>query len=152
MAEPKQGVSFSFRLSLVDALNPEGFLANPPIAAGDFQRSLDGGALANLDTLPVVDPAGSTGVLFTTSIAEMTAQELRIYGKDQTVPTAWQEMEVVFNLPQNIVDDVFDALLNGAIVVNEAGGTRLLTIFEDDGTTVKAQVRISADGLTRTKL
>ncbi len=48
--------------------------------------------------------------------------------------------------------DSLDTFANSADVVVEGGGTKLVTIYEDDDSTVKFQVRISSDGLTRTRL
>lgn len=51
-----------------------------------------------------------------------------------------------------IIIDTLQTFSNRATVVVEGGGTRLVTIYEIDDVTVKYQVRISADGLTRTRL
>lgn len=48
--------------------------------------------------------------------------------------------------------DALDTFANSADVVIEGGGTRLVSIYEDDDVTVKYQVRISTDGLSRTRL
>jgi len=50
------------------------------------------------------------------------------------------------------VDDIADMLVNNATVTNEVDGSRTITIFEGDGTTIKRQVNISADNLTRTRV
>jgi hypothetical protein len=49
---------------------------NPTIAAGDFKVSIDGGAFANLATLPVVTPAGGRSVKITLSAAEMNGDNI----------------------------------------------------------------------------
>lgn len=52
--------------------------ANPTIAAGDFKVSTDGGAFANLTTLPVVTPAAGRAVKITLSAAEMTGSNIMV--------------------------------------------------------------------------
>ncbi len=73
MPLPQKGVAYVFYTSLVDALDPDSFVSNPTIAAGDFQVSKDGGAFANLTTLPFVAPAGSISVEIPLSADEMNA-------------------------------------------------------------------------------
>lgn len=150
MAEPKQATAYVFFLALDDQAM-SAFVVNPTIAAGDFQVSIDGAAFANLATLPVVTPAGSRLVQIDLSAAEMTGQFISLLGVD-VAGAQWRDIFVGFDLPEAGSDDIFDALFNNAGVLNEVGGSRLITLFEDDGTTIKQQVRISADGLTRTKL
>lgn len=57
---------------------------------------------------------------------------------------------------QSDVDTIIDILCNnGDIEVSPSGypvGSKRITLYEDDGTTIRAQVLISADGLTRTRL
>jgi len=56
--------------------------ANPTLATGDVKISLDGGALANLGTLPAVTPASSKLVKITLSQAETNADNLTIIFSD----------------------------------------------------------------------
>ena len=55
---PVAGEGFTFTLSLLSQATGD-ILTNPTIATGDFKVSTDGGALANLATLPAVTPASS---------------------------------------------------------------------------------------------
>jgi len=55
---PKKNEDFLVRVALEDMANPGSFKASPTIAAGDFKVSIDGGALANLATLPSVSRTG----------------------------------------------------------------------------------------------
>lgn len=88
---PVKGEDFIFRLALEDAALPGSFKANPTIAAGDFQVSKDGGALANLATLPSVEPASSIWVKVTLSATEMTADTVVIQAIDQTATKEWND-------------------------------------------------------------
>ncbi len=83
---PNKGEDFIVHIALEDAGTPGRFKANPTIAAGDFKVSKDGGALANLTTLPTVEPAGSVWVKISLSATEMTADNVAIQGIDQDGP------------------------------------------------------------------
>ena len=52
------------------------------LAAGDFQISIDGGAFANLATLPTVTPAGGRAVKISLSAAEMTGDNIVVQAVD----------------------------------------------------------------------
>lgn len=65
------------------------YKVDPTLAAGDAQGSKDGGALANLATLPSVVPAGSRLVRVSLSAAELTCKQLVI----QLVDAAGAEWE-----------------------------------------------------------
>jgi hypothetical protein len=88
---PINGVAFVRYIQLQDMANPGSYKANPTIAAGDFKVSIDGGALANLATLPTVTPAGSTWVKISLSAAEMTGDNISVQSIDQTAPKEWAD-------------------------------------------------------------
>jgi len=85
------------RISLEDMNVPGSFKSNPTIAAGDFKVDKDGGGLANLATLPSVDPAGSVLIKVTLSAAEMNADVVTFVGIDQTSPKEWADF--VLSIP-----------------------------------------------------
>jgi len=78
MSTPKKNVAYILYFSLIDATDPGTFKANPTIAAGDFKVSIDGGAFANLATLPVVEPAGSIVVKVSLSAGEMNGAKILV--------------------------------------------------------------------------
>jgi hypothetical protein len=88
---PTKGEDFMVRIALVDAALSGALRLNPTIAAGDFKISKDGGALADLATLPVVAPAGSMWVTIALSAAEMTADNVAIQAIDQTTVKEWAD-------------------------------------------------------------
>lgn len=88
---PVRGEDFVLYVALVDAADPKSFKANPTIASGDWKVSKDGGALANLTTLPVVEPASSIWVKVALSATEMTADSVAIQGIDQTATKEWSD-------------------------------------------------------------
>ena len=84
---PVRGEDFVMRIALID---PSGtFKASPTLAAGDFKISKDGGALANLTTLPTNNPSGSIWITISLSAAEMTADNVAIQAIDQTSTKEW---------------------------------------------------------------
>lgn len=94
---PVRAEDFEIHVSLEDYANPGNFKSNPTIAAGDWKVSKDGGALANLGTLPTVEPASSVMVLIVLSGTEMTADSVVIVGIDQTAPKEWADF--VLSIP-----------------------------------------------------
>jgi hypothetical protein len=70
---PVVGETFTFGVGLFQQADTKLLQANPTIAAGDFQRSINGGAFANLDNLPTVTPAGGYRVEVVISAAETTS-------------------------------------------------------------------------------
>lgn len=93
---PVNGQDFICYIALEDYANPGNLKASPTIAAGDFQISKDGGAFANLATLPAVTPAAGGAVKITLSAAEMTADNVFIKCIDQTSPKEWADLS--FNI------------------------------------------------------
>lgn len=107
MATPVQGVAYSFYIALSDALNPDEFLAAPTIAAGDFQISIDGGAYANLATLPVVTPSASITVLISLSATEMTGSKINVAGIDVS-GAEWQDILILLDVPEGSTETILD--------------------------------------------
>lgn len=91
---PKRGEDFIFPIALEDMSTPGSFKSTPTIAAGDFKVSKDGGAFANLTTLPTVTPASSTSVRITLSATEMTADTVMVQCIDQTSPKEWADRSI----------------------------------------------------------
>jgi hypothetical protein len=94
---PKRGEDFVIQIALEDFASPGTFKSNPTIAAGDFKVSKDGGAFANLTTLPTVTPASSVSVQITLSATEMTADVVMVTCIDQTAPKEWADLS--FSIP-----------------------------------------------------
>jgi hypothetical protein len=78
-----------FYLGLPSATISGAMQPAPTLAAGDVKVSLDGGALNNLTTLPVVTPAAGKLVKVTLSQAETNADNIAIVFADQTSPAEW---------------------------------------------------------------
>lgn len=67
------GQTYHFGIGLFDYANTKILKTNPTIAIGDFKRSINGGAIGDMDNTPVVVPAGGMRVEMVLSIAETTA-------------------------------------------------------------------------------
>lgn len=94
---PVKAEDFIIYIALEDMANSGSFKANPTIAAGDFQISKDGGAFANLGTLPAVTPASGRAVKITLSSTEMNADNVFVQCVDQTSPKEWADF--AFSIP-----------------------------------------------------
>jgi hypothetical protein len=94
---PIKGQAFTIRVALTSFASDGSFVSNPTISAGDFQVDKDGAGLANLATLPVVNPASSVLVKIALSATEMTADVVTIVGISQASPKAWADF--VLSIP-----------------------------------------------------
>lgn len=71
------------------------YKANPTLATGDVQISKDGGAFANITTLPAVTPSGGTSVLVNLSATETQAKHIIVRFIDQTATKEWEDQEII---------------------------------------------------------
>lgn len=88
---PKKNEDFILYVALSSMATAGTLQSNPTIAAGDFKISKDGGAFANLATLPAVTPASGIGVKIELSSTEMNCDNVFIYWADQTSPKEWAD-------------------------------------------------------------
>ncbi len=119
------GQAYTFDVSVISQADTNIFQVNPTIAAGDFQRSINGAAFGNLDNLPTVTPAAGRKIQIVLSAAETTsaADGGRIYivGNDQA-GSEWQDIGIEVR-----VRDADLSVLTAADVWTYA--TRTLTSF-----------------------
>jgi hypothetical protein len=113
---PKKNAAFEFYIGLVSQSNTNVFETDPTIATGDFKVSIDGGAFANLDTLPSVDPAGGKTVKIELSAAEMNGDNIQIVGSD-AAGDEWADLIVNIQTASQQVDDLL-----GSLSIAEAAG------------------------------
>jgi len=78
---PKINTAFIFYTSLVSQADTKVFKSVPTLAAGDFKISIDGGAFANLATLPTNTP-GTFGVKVSLSAGEMNGANILVVAHD----------------------------------------------------------------------
>lgn len=103
---PKKNKEFVFFVSLVNQSNRPFFKLDPTIATGDFQVSTDGGALANLDTLPVVAPAGSPCVKIVLSADEMDGSNVNVIGSD-AADDEWDDVSIHIHASDKQFAEIF---------------------------------------------
>lgn len=105
---PKRGVAFKMYVGLVDQSNTKLLKANPTIASGDFQISKDGGAFANLTTLPSANPASGRAVMIDLSAGEMTADNIVIQCVDAS-GAEWCDQLINLQTTASQLDDLATA-------------------------------------------
>lgn len=118
---PKRATQFITYIGLPSQTSTASFQSNPTIAAGDFKVSIDGGALANLATLPAVTPASSKMVKITLSTSEMTGDNITVVCSD-AAGAEW--CDVIFNIQTAArqIDDLAFPNTSGRGIDVTAGG------------------------------
>ena len=111
-----RGQAYRLFVGLPSQSNPLTMQSTPTLASGDAKVSKDGGALANLTTLPAVAPASSKLVQVDLSAAEMDADNVTVILSDAS-GAEW--CDVVVNIQPSSLG------LCGS--VNDAGATT--TVF-----------------------
>jgi hypothetical protein len=114
---PKRATEFIFYTGLVSQADTKLFQSNPTLASGDAKVSIDEGALANLATLPDVDPNSSKLVKVTLATSEMTGDNIQVILSD-AAGAEWCDQSI--NI-QTTVQQI-DNLLGDAISLAEPTG------------------------------
>lgn len=124
---PKRATAYKMYVGLVDQSNTKLLKANPTIAAGDFQVSKDGGAFANLTTLPSVNPASGRAVMIDLSSTEMTADNVVVQCVD-AAGAEWCDLFVNLQTTARQIDDLaYPATTGRSILVDAAGAVPITT-------------------------
>lgn len=118
---PKKGVQFIMYLGLPSQATPETMQSNPTLAAGDVKVSIDGGALANLATLPAVTPASSKMVKMTLSTSEMNGDNVTVVFSDAS-GAEWSDVIVNIQTSARQIDDLAYPATSGRSMVVDASG------------------------------
>jgi hypothetical protein len=92
MGRPVQNSAFTTTIALIDKATGD-LKVSPTLASGDFKVVIDGGAAANLTTLPTNDPGSSTCVTIALSSSEMNGERITIICIDQTSPKEWADFQ-----------------------------------------------------------
>lgn len=108
---PMRGVSYVFFVGLVSQADVKVLQSSATLAAGDVKVSIDGGALTNLGTLPVVTPAASKMVKVTLSAAEMLGDNVTVLFSDAA---GAQWCDLVINLQPSSLLPTGTVLTNAA--------------------------------------
>lgn len=124
---PKRGVAHKFYIGLVDQANTKLLKANPTIAAGDFQVSKDGGAFANLTTLPSANPASGRSVMIDLSATEMTADNVVVQCVD-AAGAEWCDLFINLQTTARQIDDLaYPSTTGRSLLVDASGGVAITT-------------------------
>ncbi len=118
----KRATAYITYISLPDAADSRRMKANPTLAAGDAKVSIDGGAFANLATLPTVTPAAGRAVKVSLSIAEMTGDNIVVQLVDQTDPPEWADVTFTIPTAARQIDDLAYPATSGRSMVVDAAG------------------------------
>lgn len=102
---PKKNTAFIIYVTLSAQANATAFQSSPTLAAGDFKVSIDGGALANLATLPTVTPAAGKIVKISLSASEMNGDNICVIGSD-AAGAEWRDIFINIQTSAQQVDDL----------------------------------------------
>ena len=105
----KKNTAVNLYVALAHPTDADSVVSNPAQAAGDWTISKDGGAFANLATLPAVTPSSSYSLKIALSGTEMNADHILIVGKDQTATEEWQAMTICITTTEVTVDNLVRA-------------------------------------------
>lgn len=148
----KKNTEYIFYMGLVSRSTGQ-FQANPTLAAGDFKVSIDGGALANLGTLPAVTPAASKMVKVTIAAAEMNGDNITVVASD-AAGAEWDDVIVNIQTSARQVDDLafpttsgrsIDVTATGEVGIDWANIGGATTTQNLSGTTVKNATDVLTD-------
>lgn len=118
---PKVNTAYKFYVGLIDQSNTKLLKANPTIASGDFKVSTDGGAFANLATLPSANPASGRAVMIDLSASEMNGANIVVQCVD-AAGAEWCDLMVNIQTSARQVDDLaFPATTGRSMVVDASG-------------------------------
>lgn len=99
-----KGAAYVFGGGLLARSNGQ-LKAAPTLASGDFKVSKDGGAFANLATLPSVQPSGGVRIKIALSASEMDADEVVVTAIDGA-GDEWHDRMWVIHTVANGYDDL----------------------------------------------
>lgn len=102
---PKINTAFVFYIGLVSQADTKTFQSNPTLATGDAKVSIDGGALADLATLPDVDPNSSKLVKVSLSSSEMNGANIQVVLSD-AAGSEWCDCIINIQTTANQIDDL----------------------------------------------
>ena len=132
--------------SLVSQADTKLFQSNPTLAAGDFKISIDGGAFANLATLPTVTPASGKAVKFSFSAAEMTGDNIIVMASD-AAGAEWCDQMWCLQTTARQIDDLAYPTVSGRSTDTDADGNvdaRLADAVAHGGTPGSSTATIAA--------
>lgn len=133
----KKNTAFKFYIGLVDQSNTKLLKANPTIASGDFKVSIDGGAFANLTTLPSANPASGRAVMVDLSASEMNGDNVIVQCVDAS-GAEWCDLfyaiqPAAAGLQKNVARTKFPFEMTDSTLHNPATGKTVTVTRSIDG-------------------
>jgi len=122
---PKKNAAFTMYVGLVDQANTKLLKANPTLAAGDVKVSIDGGAFANIATLPVVTPAAGRAVKVDLSAAEMNGDNIVVQFVD-AAGAEWCDAHINIQTSARQIDDLAFPVTSGRGINVDASNAVLI--------------------------
>lgn len=114
----KNSASGAIIYTALEPMTPTGnFLANPTLATGDVTISIDGGAFANLATLPDAEPNSGKSIRIQLSQAETNGDNLVIIFSDVT-GAEWRDQLVTVQTAAANFDTMPTAAENADALLN----------------------------------
>lgn len=126
-APPLKNQAYTFAVGLRSQADTKLLQGSPTLAAGDFKVSIDGGALANLATLPTVTPAAGKRVQISLSAAEMNGDNITVIASD-AAGAEW--CDELWNLQPQTQGTILQALVQSLRVLVRSSFTDLQTSLE----------------------
>lgn len=137
---PKRATAHKFYVALVDQSNTKLLKANPTLAAGDVQVSKDGGAFANITTLPSASPASGRALMVDLSATEMTADNVVVQFVD-AAGAEWCDLFVNLQTTARQIDDLaYPATTGRSLLVDAAGAVPITTNLKKNQALAKYQL------------
>lgn len=127
---PKKNTAYTFYIGLIDQANTKLLKASPTLAAGDVKVSIDGGAFANLTTLPAVTPAAGRAVKVDLSAAEMNGDNIVVQFVD-AAGAEWCDAHLNIQTSARQIDDLaFPVTTGRGINVDAANAVLMQTVMK----------------------
>lgn len=122
MSWPVKNVAYTFYVALIDSASRPAFKANPTLAAGDVKVSIDGGAFANITTLPDAEPDAGRAIRVQMSQSEMNGNDIIVQFVD-AAGAEWDDLIAHIQTTTRGVDDLaFPTTSGRSIDVTATGG------------------------------
>lgn len=118
---PKKNTAYKMYVGLIDQSNTKLLKANPTIASGDFKVSTDGGAFANLTTLPSANPASGRAIMIDLSTGEMNGDNIVVQCVDAS-GAEWCDLFISLQTAARQIDDLAYPATTGRSMVVDASG------------------------------
>lgn len=124
---PKKNTAYIMYVGLVDQANTKLLKANPTLATGDVKVSIDGGAFANLATLPDAEPNSSAAVRVQLSSSEMNGDNIVVQFID-AAGAEWCDQLINLQTSARQIDDLTYPATSGRSLAVDASGNVTTTV------------------------